>query len=308
MAKKRPTIDASRLKILAAGDDEHAFLDSARDLLASGDRTAREAALAALEARALPAARPALRALYAELDADGPKRDQGCTMREAIVRILGSFSDLRDVDIAIRASHTDESIFGDDTSWRLRANGLRMLATLAPERFPYYAVEHLDDASFNDSEPANTAFQLLAATGNHVAIYQWLISGDRPGALIAQVIDLLPDAPGDIIERYISRTIGVALRTDNESLAIALADAVVEREMASSFPALEQIMSAKISDELYRYLAVLLARTNTPALLAILEGQLHRGRRPRIVADALRIRPTPEQKAILKRWEDGDDV
>ena len=32
-----------------------------------------------------------------------------------------------------------------------------------------------------------------------------------------------------------------------------------------------------------------------------------RGRRPRAIAAALRVRTTPEQEAILRRWEDGDD-
>jgi hypothetical protein len=49
---------------------------------------------------------------------------------------------------------------------------------------------------------------------------------------------------------------------------------------------------------------MLLASTNRLALLDILEQQLHRGRRPKLVADALSVRPTPEQRAILQRWED----
>jgi hypothetical protein len=39
----------------------------------------------------------------------------------------------------------------------------------------------------------------------------------------------------------------------------------------------------------------------------MLEEQLHRGRHAKVVADALRIRTTDEQAAILRRWEEGDD-
>ena len=64
-------------------------------------------------------------------------------------------------------------------------------------------------------------------------------------------------------------------------------------------------MFARVSDELYAYVAMLLAGTNRPALLSILEDQLHRGRRPNLVVEALRVRTTPEQEAILRRWEDA---
>ena len=48
--------------------------------------------------------------------------------------------------------------------------------------------------------------------------------------------------------------------------------------------------------------------TNRPTLLSILSEQVERDirRRPAIL-DALRVRTTPEQAAILKRWEDGED-
>jgi hypothetical protein len=63
------------------------------------------------------------------------------------------------------------------------------------------------------------------------------------------------------------------------------------------------MLSAKISDELYSYLAMLLAGTNRPPLLEILEAQLRGGRRPKLVLEALNVRPTDEQRAIVKRWE-----
>ena len=156
---------------MAAGDDDAAYRAYVRELLASRDRLAREAALEALVERPLPAARAALRELYAELDADGPKRDQGARMRVAIVRILATGGDVRDTDIAIRACDTFEKILGEDGSWQLRTYGLRMLADASPELFPYLAIEHLDDVYLGGSEPANTAFQLLAGTNNHALLY-----------------------------------------------------------------------------------------------------------------------------------------
>src|SRR5581483_11269603 len=107
--KKRPVpADASRLTVLAASGDHRAFAALALEMLASKQRLQREAALDALVEHPLPAAREAVRALYFELDEDGLKRDQGATMRVAILRILRALHDARDADIAARATDTRE--------------------------------------------------------------------------------------------------------------------------------------------------------------------------------------------------------
>ena len=305
--KHRATADTSRLTVLAASGDDRAFAAAALDVLASKQRLQREAALDALVEHPLPAVRDPVRALYFELDEDPLKRDQGATMRVAIVRILRAIHDTRDVDIAVRAADAREIAFGEDIAWKLRVHGLALLAEIAPELFPYYAVEHLDDNAGIDGEPANSAFQLLSAVGHHVSIYQWLISGERPPALVPVAVELLREAPRRIVQRYIATAVEQAIRTDDEPLATVLAETIVRDDIADAYPSLARLMSSKVSDELYNYLAVLLAATNRPPLLAILEEQLHRGRRANIVADALRIRPTDEQAAILRRWEDGDE-
>jgi hypothetical protein len=256
--KKVGTTEISRLKVLAAGD-ERAFRECAEELLRSGDRMAREAALEALIQRPLPALRPALRELYLELDADGLKRDQGAPMRSSVVQLLKEFGDLRDIDIALRACDTHESAFGEDITWRLRVYGLRMLAEMDPEMFPFIAVEPLipDEGRPRHEEEISTALQLLAAMGQLAIVYYWLSSGVRPPGVIAAVFGLL--------------------------------------------------VSAKISAELYEYLAILLAGTARPPLLRLLERELRRGRRPKVVAAALQVRPTPESAKILKRWEEGEE-
>ena len=308
MAKKQRTASAAaaRLTVLAAAGDSDALLGHAIDLLGAPERLGREAALEALLAHPAAAARPALRALYAELDVDGVKRDQGATMRVAILRILRAIEDARDADLAVRGSETHESAFGEDITWPLRAHGLMLLADLAPDTFAYSAVEHLDDRA-GDGEPANTAFQLLAGTGNYVPIYQWLLRADAADPLIGPVFELFAEAPRAVVERYASQAMSRTRGGEDGALAIVIAEAVVRLELEAAYAALGALMARKLSDELYNYLAVLLAATNRPPLLAILEEQLHRGRHPKIIESALRVRPTPEQQAILRRWEDGDD-
>lgn len=304
--KPAPSAAAARLAVLAASGDDAAFLNVALAMLASKQRLDREAAAAALAGRPHAAARDLLRALYLDLDADGMKRDQGATVRGHIIRALTAIGDARDADIAARACGTSEIAFGEDIAWTLRALGLRMLAELAPDVFPYYALERLDDARGIGGEPANTAFRLLAATGNFVPLYQWLVQPDREPALAAQVFDLFAGAPPPIVERYAGGAIAAALRRADETMLTLLAEAIVEREMVALYDGVAAIMSAKVSDALYGYLAVLLAATNRPPLLAILERQLHAGARPRLILEALRVRTTPEQAAILDRWERGE--
>lgn len=120
------------------------------------------------------------------------------------------------------------------------------------------------------------------------------------------MLELIDGTPRPIVQRCITRAFDVALRTEDERLASALAETVVEQEVEDSYPALAALLRAKISDELYNYLAVLLAGTGRPSLLAILERELRRGHRPTVIAEALAIRPTPPSLAILKRWEDGE--
>ena len=305
--RRASSAELSRLTVLAAGD-QHAFAAHAIELLASGDRLAREAALSALVERPLPEARDALRAMYFELDADGPKRDQGAAMRVAIVRVLTSIADVRDAEIGARASETYEEILGDDVSWTLRVHGLRMLVELSPDLFPYYAIEHLDDCTSLRPEPANTAFALLAGTDNYAPIYQWLIAGDRDPEIVANAFEMLSEgAPREVVRRYVVRVIEIALRKQDEALITVLVEAIVRLEFDDAYPALDRVFSSKLSDELYNYLALLLAGTNRAPLLAILEQQLHSGRRPRVIVDALRVRTTPEQAAILRRWEEGEE-
>ncbi|MBF6599989.1 MAG: hypothetical protein IVW36_05730 [Dehalococcoidia bacterium] len=181
-----------------------------------------------------------------------------------------------------------------------------LLADLDAPAFAYYAVEHLDDRA-RGGEPANTAFQLLAATGGHLPLYQWLLRADPADPLIGGVFELFAAGPRPIVERYARQALERTGAGRGEELAMVIAEAIVRLELDGAYPALAATMANKPSDELYQYLAVLLAATNRPALLAILEHELHGGRRPRLIEAALRVRPTAEQDAILERWQSGEE-
>lgn len=306
MKKKRPQASASRarLQVLATGD-ERAFREFAVELLRSPQRLDREAALEALVGHPSSELRSPLRELFLELNADGLKRDQGCIQRLHILKILRELHDSRDADIAVLAADAKEMAFGEDLAWSLRANGLTLLAELAPERLPFYAIEHLDDLQGPElSEPANTAFQLLTATGNHAALYQWLRTAPG-GSLTAAVFELFAeDAPAEILQRYAMSAMDIAIKREDEEFVTVLVETIVRLELETCYPAIARVMSVTISDELYAYLAMLLAGTNRAALLELLRQQLHSGRRPKLVLAALTVRSTPEQAAIVRGWEE----
>ena len=309
--KQRPSIDRARLKVLASADDA-AFLGFVMELLASPKRLDREAALEALVERPLPAARDALRTLYADLDDDGAKRDQGAPQRTAILRYLMAQPLPGDADIAARASETVEILLGDDVTAGLRALGLRLLAHVAPDVLPFYAVEQLAESERqrsvprDDGEPTATALRLLAATGNFPALYQWLLGPGHGSPNLVRAFEAFSDAPPAIIRRYVGREVTVALRRDDETLLTVFAETIVQLELGDAYEVIGHMMVAKVSDELYAYLAMLCAGTNRPPLLTILEQQLHTGRRPQLILEALRVRTTDEQRSIIKRWEKRD--
>ena len=311
MAKKRgASPDLSRLRVLAVGE-EAPFRDLIVDLLASGDRLAREAALEALAERPLSGMRDQLRALYQEVGG-GEKHDPGGRIRGGVIHLLIEHADIRDTDIGVRAADTREQSMGVDGTANLRALGLRLIAVTDPDLFPFVAAEHVNDASTFSPEPANTALQLLANTGHQLSVYQWLVGrDDHEPALVEAAVELLTDAPDTLMARCMSELTLKALAKPDEPLLTKLAEVIVARELDDSYVALASILGAAISKELHAYLALLFAATNRPLLLAILEQRLQDDirRRPAIL-DALRIRTTPEQAAILERWEqraDGDD-
>lgn len=304
--KPRASADRARLKVLAAGD-ETGFLAFALELLASPQRLDREAALEALIDRPVDGARDALRKLYVQLDEDGIKRDQGATQRSAIVRYLMEHSHPHDADIATRASETVEILFGEDVTYGLRSLGLRLLARASPELLPYYAVELLDPPEGrqprDDGEPATTAIRLLASTGHLATLYYWLRTGNA-GTNLVRAFEAFTDAPPEILRRYVESEIATAIRRQDEQLLTVFAETIVQLELEGAYEAIGSVFAARVSDELYTYLAMLFAGTNRKPFLAILEDQLHRGRRPKLVVEALSVRPTDEQRAILERWEE----
>jgi hypothetical protein len=228
--------------------------------------------------------------------------------RGAIVRCLIKQPRASDASIGVLASETFEKDSNrDDNTYGLRLLGLQLLAlTLSGDELRFYAVEHLNDTPCHQphqDEPAATAIRLLGETGNHLAIYQWLLQTPRDAPNFLAGFEALSSGPPAFVARFIAGQIDGAIARGDESACTLFAEAIIKLDIEQAYPSVAQMMDARISDELYTYLAVLLASTNRTALLAILDGQLRPGGRSTLILDALRIRTTPEQQAIIDRWE-----
>ena len=105
--KKQRTASAAaaRLTVLAAAGDTDALWRHAVELLSAPERLGREAALDALLTQPVPAARPALRALYDELDADGQKTAYGAQSAMPAMRISRLVHRQRTSRRSARTSH-----------------------------------------------------------------------------------------------------------------------------------------------------------------------------------------------------------
>ena len=114
-------------------------------------------------------------------------------------------------------------------------------------------------------------------------------------------LGLLDEAPAIVMSRCLAQLTRDAIEKKDETLLTKLAETIVERALEDAYASLSSILQSGISKELYSYLALLLAGTNRPTLLAVLEEQLEQDilRRPAIL-DALRVRTTPEQAAIIQ--------
>lgn len=305
--KPQPTASRARLTILASADED-AFLAYVLELLRSKLRLDREAALEALAERPIDGARAALHALYHDLHDNRPKGDGGALQRSMIVRCLIKQPSRSDAPIGVLASETfEKDSNGDDNTYNLRLLGLQLIAlSLEADEMRYYLVEHLDDVPAHLPflhEPAMTAMRLLGETGGFLALYQWLLRAARDDLKLVQAFEAFSAGPPAIVARYVAMQIHGAIARGDEAACTLFAEAIVKLEIEQAYPALASMMAARISDELFNYLAVLLAGTNRAPLLAILESELRPGGRSRLIVEALSVRTTPEQQAILDRWE-----
>ncbi len=142
-------------------------------------RDALMAALKGLVNTPDPAARPALRELYAYYDHDGPKRDAGAYMRRQVVDALRPIAVGEDTALLAGACETYERLppaFTEEAGL-LRGGGLLALADVDGTLAEFHATRLLTDLHTDrmSGEPAVTAARVLANLSAWLPLY--LVAG-----------------------------------------------------------------------------------------------------------------------------------
>lgn len=166
-------------------------------------------ALAVLDQRPIPQARPLLLRLYAHYDEAGVKRDAGGDLRTALLGALLSIADMRDQALAERALTTYEFLppTREESTGGLRAAGLVLLHNLDPVLASYHATRLLVDehTSRMSGEPAVSAARLLASQGQLLPLYSYLFAQHSCHPEVeAECLRHLVKAPASIVEAILS--------------------------------------------------------------------------------------------------------
>ena len=298
----RSSLDVSRLKVLAAGD-EQPFATYVLELLASGDRLAREAALDALLERPLPRLREQLRALYFELDRDGEKRDPGAHLRTRIARLLLAASKTsRDVDIALRAGDTSRSDGRrrHRQSPRARPPADRRRPTPICSRTSPPSTSTTRARSRPSRRTPRSSCSPPRARSRRLPVAR--LRRPHDPALVEAAVELLADAPAAVMSRCLAQLTRDAHRADRMSRCSRSSP---KRSSSASSktptPRSPSIMQSRDQQGA----ATATSRCSSPPRTARRcsrssnEQLEHDIRRRPAILDALRVRTTPEQAAIL---------
>jgi hypothetical protein len=279
-----------RLRALASEPAERAAF--ALELLATHSTAeVLAAAVAALEAHPLPAAREPLAALYRSIDAAGPKGDAGGFLRTAIVQAL-SASAAVERELYQRAASTFEPGPSDSSAPAiLRAAGLIALSECDAARAAFEAVRLLADVKHTSrmsGEPAATAARVLASLGHQLVLYYVVLAEHSENAeVIAEAVRSFTALPPDLLPEVAA----LVTRTGSETVELGWCDLLLgfdDVEVAATW--LDQFLRGELSPEVYRYaVTATIASRKLPLLGALLAAATDETRRYRIaiLLDAL---------------------
>lgn len=294
MARATPAALLARLSQLA--DDPLAQAEFAAELLVSERRAQLIGpALAALEQLPIPAARPALLRLYADLDADGTRDDAGGGFRAAALRALRPWVTTQDLGLLERAVSTYEFLppSRSEEGGPIRAAGLIAMADLDPQLAGFHAARLLVDhyTSPLSGEPGKTAAGVLAAQSESLPLYLYTLRNEQRDEVTAECLRHLAGAP----ERVLRELCGRFDAASSELAQIGLVDML----LASPNQALaHEELAARLRQPcpltVFRYLTVaLVASRRRPLIDQVLAaaGAERDPARQSAYADALALLP-----------------
>jgi hypothetical protein len=267
------------------------------------------AALRILTDRPDPAWRPALLQCYGQLQANAARRDQGGTVRAAILRALTPVARLEDTPLLEQAATTYEFLFGE-AAGPLRAAALLALDEVEPRLAGFHAVRLLTDqhTSIMSGEPAVTAAKVLAARGQALPLYAYVVQSDPPlGDVAAECLRGLSSLPASLLPGLIARY----RESTDELLLLGVFDLLLAHEARVIYhPFMLEFLSETRLFTLYRSLIATLVVTRDEDLIAALTSMAETETDPRkldVLREALAL-ATPGQPRSRRRGPQRDDA
>ncbi len=269
--KAKPQPKLEKLKALADDPTEQAAY--ALTLLESEkSRQVVEAALAILEENVPASAWSVLSNLYQYYNQDGTKRDAGLFLRLTILKSLRSIALPNDVPLFEQMVSTYEFMppTREEVAGGLRANALLALHELDKELAAYYGVRLLVDkyTSKMSGEPAVTAVRVLAALGQILPIYQYVLEPkDKIPEVTAECLKSLTALPLTFVQPLI-RQYSFA---EDDAVLLGLFDLIVAHPEGATFTEflLEFLANTRRTD-LYRYLVFAIITSRKKELISTL--------------------------------------
>lgn len=273
MPRQRPSLPrtAEKLARLAAPPPHTtAQLDyAARCFEQDPDATVIKAALAVLAAGEYPGLRPLLLGKFRYFAADPARRDQGGGIRSLILHTLRPLVRPDDIPLLERAASTYEFLFGE-AAGDLRAAALLTLNEVDDRLASFHCVRLLIDphTSIMSGEPAATAVRILAAQGQPLPLYAYLIREQAGVAdVLAECLRNLTALPASLLPPLVERY----LASDDEIVLLGLFDLLLARpDRAEYQPALLAFLRATTLYNSYRYLiSAIVASREEPFIAAL---------------------------------------
>lgn len=278
MVSGNSLVKLNRLRSLASAPAAQAAL-ALRLIESDRNNEVLLAALKVLAETADDAYRPLLRARYAHYAALPNRRDQGGTLRAAILAVLQPLAHHDDVPLFEQAVTTYEFLFGE-AAGNLRAAGLLALSRADAELSGYHAVRLLNDqyTSIMNGEPAVTAARLLAAQRQLLPLYAYVIhDGERQGDVVAECLRSLVVLPTRLLPALVKR---YSTATD-EIILLGLFDLLLTHPARSEYVDLVfEFLATTPLLGIYRSLVMTLLVSRDEALIARLRALAEQERHP----------------------------
>ncbi len=280
------------------------------------DVQALRAALDVLKHQPVAGARPALLARYAQLAADGVKRDAGTYLRAAILQALRSLAEPDDLPLLEQAARTYEYLppTHSEEAGRLRSTALVVMFEVDAHLAAYHAVRLLNDPETSplSGEPALTAARMLAAQENRWPLYGYVLYPPSPALseVISECLKSLAGMPASLVPGLIEKY----RESHDEAVLVGLVDLVLDWAAArGAHPAvaafLRDFLGKTRQYAVYRYLVVRLVTSHNARFLPELARLAASESDPRRVAILEETLPLgagdPHVKSVLAALRTG---